>query len=101
MQDITASFQPQNVATTATIGAQGSASMWSWIVGWSIMLVVMWGINKTRIGHTIIYYSLCMMILFTLLTQYQQVNSYLGIFGSASAGERSLAAEKQAPVQTA
>jgi hypothetical protein len=78
--DATATLTPANVALSYSPGTQGADTMWKWISGWIILLIILWGINRTRLGHTVMYYSLCLMILFTLVSQYKEVGQYLSVF---------------------
>lgn len=43
------------------------------ILGWLVMIVILVGINRTHVGHVIIYYSLLLIILLILATEYQQI----------------------------
>ena len=50
---------------------------YQWLIAWAIMLVLLNLINRTRIGHVTIYYSLWLMLLFLIVTQYQFIASAL------------------------
>ncbi len=45
--------------------------------------VVLWLANKTRLGHTAIYYALLLMIFFILVTQYARIASVLSPLSNA------------------
>lgn len=50
-------------------GDQSSAAVaFAWITAWTVMLVLLFAINRTRIGHTLIYYALVLMIVLLLVT---------------------------------
>lgn len=40
---------------------------WAMVIGFVVL------INRTRVGHVIVYYSLILMILFILLAEYKQI----------------------------
>lgn len=52
-----------------------------WIVAWSIFGMIVFLINKTKIGHAILYYSLWLLLLFLLLTQYKFIAAGLEPLG--------------------
>lgn len=76
---------PSSVSPTngATIGydpsGQGAVvgSAYRWVAAWTVLLVLLWAMNKSRIGHVVIYYTLVLMIVFLLLTQYQSIKMVL------------------------
>lgn len=45
---------------------------YNFILGWILMLVILALINKSRIGHSIIYHALLLMILLIVVTEYKQ-----------------------------
>ncbi len=47
------------------------------LLGWSLMIVLLMLINKTRLGHVMIYYGLLLLIFFVLVTEYQQFTPLL------------------------
>ena len=51
--------------------------VFNWLVGWFLILLVLILFNKTRLGHVLIYYSLMLIILLILVTQYQTIVPYL------------------------
>ena len=51
--------------------ANAGQSAYQWLLAWAIILVLMNLINRTRVGHVTIYYSLWLMLVFLLVTQYQ------------------------------
>lgn len=52
-----------------------------WIVAWSIFLMIIFVINKTKLGHAILYYSLWLLLLFLLVTQYRFIAGALEPLG--------------------
>ena len=56
---------------------------YTFVAGWVLMIVLLIGLNKTAVGHVILYYLLLLMILFLVVTQYGQIapllNSIQGI----------------------
>jgi len=53
--------------------ADSTASVFKFVVGWGLMIALLTLLNKTRLGHVAIYYSLMLFILFILVTQYQKL----------------------------
>lgn len=68
-----------NTALTATQGSTTPSSAdtelpsYQFIAGWILLFVILTFVNKTRLGHVAIYYSLLLMILLILVTEYQQI----------------------------
>lgn len=50
---------------------------YQFVAGWVVMIVVLVLINKSRIGHVIIYYSLLVILFFLLVTEYRQLGPLL------------------------
>lgn len=66
------------LATTATKDTTPSSAdtelpSYQFVAGWILLFVILTFVNKTRIGHVIIYYSLLLIILLILVTEYQQI----------------------------
>ena len=59
--------------TTAT----ATDNTFAWLLAWSVMILFFVLINKTRLGHVVIYYSLWLMLAFLLVTQYQAIGNVL------------------------
>jgi predicted aspartyl protease len=53
----------------------------AWLLAWSVMIVMLVLINKTRLGHVIIYYALWLMLAFLIVTQYQAIANLLKPLG--------------------
>ena len=50
-------------------GDQASAAVaFAWITAWTVMLILLFALNRTRIGHVLIYYALVLMIVLLLVT---------------------------------
>lgn len=52
-------------ASAGTVG-----SLTRWIIAWTVGILLIVLLNKSKWGHTIIYYTLILMLLFLFLTQY-------------------------------
>jgi hypothetical protein len=47
------------------------ASVYRVVLAWAVVIVLIVLISKTRAGYAFVYYSLVLMLLFLILTQYQ------------------------------
>ena len=62
----------QLIGYETTLPSQGSlAYMFRWVAAWGIVLLVLWLINRTAVGHVILYYLLVVMLFFLIATQYK------------------------------
>jgi ABC-type transport system involved in cytochrome bd biosynthesis fused ATPase/permease subunit len=52
----------------------------TFIAGWILLILILVLANQSRLGHVIIYYSLLLMILFILVTEYQQLTPFFSGF---------------------
>jgi hypothetical protein len=43
------------------------------VAGWILLITILMFANRTRLGHVIIYYTLILMILLILVTEYAQI----------------------------
>lgn len=59
-----------------TVGSTASQS-YGIVLAVIVFVTILYVINKTTIGHTLIYYGLALLIFFTLLTQYQFISDAL------------------------
>lgn len=66
--------------------AAPSYSAYQVIVAWTLVLLLLWLIAQAKIGATLIYYTLVVMILFLVLTQYQAITSLLAPFTAPGGG---------------
>ncbi|MGZ6392508.1 MAG: hypothetical protein ACXWQZ_24990 [Ktedonobacterales bacterium] len=61
--DITTQADP--VATSPAVGIM------RWVIAWAVVLLLLGLLNRTRLGHTLIYYALALMLLLLVVTQYK------------------------------
>jgi hypothetical protein len=72
-----------NAVTPLPPGTSGEASndtelpTFNFIASWVLLIGILVLVSKSRIGYVIIYYSLLLMILLILLTEYQTFVPYL------------------------
>ena len=66
--------------------SNGSYPTYRWLLAWAVLILVLFLLNKSRIGHLIIYYSLVLMLLFLIVTQYKWFVGVLAPFGSLGPG---------------
>lgn len=52
---------------------QTENNVFLFLLGWAVMIVLLMLMNKTRLGHVLIYYGLLLLIFFVLVTEYQQL----------------------------
>ena len=58
---------------TGPVVIDNEAATFQFVAGWILLITVLVFANKSRLGHVIIYYSLLLMILFVLVTEYMQI----------------------------
>lgn len=51
--------------------ANGVIDAYHWLVAWAVILIILYFLNRTRLGHVIIYYFLALMLFFLVVTQYR------------------------------
>lgn len=51
---------------------------YQFVAGWIVLIVVLMFINKTRVGHVLIYYGLMMLILTVLVLEYKVLAPLVG-----------------------
>jgi hypothetical protein len=51
--------------------------VFQFIVGWILLIGLLTLLNKWSVGHVLIYYSLLLIILLILVSQYAQITPYL------------------------
>ncbi len=49
------------------------SSTYTFVLGWILLITILTLANKSRIGHVLIYYSLLLIILLILVTEYAQI----------------------------
>lgn len=74
---IDVNFAPTPVASTG----DEQANTFQWLVGWLVVIVLASLANRTRIGHTFIYYGLWLLLVFLIVTQYKFIVAVLGPVG--------------------
>jgi hypothetical protein len=52
---------------------QTENNVFLFLLGWAVMIVLLMLINKTRLGHVMIYYGLLLLIFFVIVTEYKQL----------------------------
>jgi hypothetical protein len=52
---------------------ESTNGVFTFVVGWGLMIVILTFLNRTRLGHAAIYYSLTLFILFIIVTQYKKL----------------------------
>jgi hypothetical protein len=45
----------------------------NFLLGWALMIVLLSLINRMRLGHVVIYYSLLLAIMLILVTEYKKL----------------------------
>jgi hypothetical protein len=74
----------------------GGAAAMAWLTALAVLMFLLWLINKTRLGHALLYYLLALAVVSTLLANYRWLAGVLaplttvpaGTFGSAGAGNQ-------------
>jgi hypothetical protein len=62
-------------------GTDENASTFRWLLAWAIVIVGASLANKTRIGHTLMYYMLWLLLIFLVVTQYKFIAAALAPVG--------------------
>lgn len=80
-----------NEAAATTLGGKFSTpvndtqAMYHYMIAWTFIILLFVLLSRTKVGHTLVYYSLLLMLAFVLVTQYQWVQYILDpIIGSKS-----------------
>lgn len=55
-----------------------TTATYNFVLGWILMITILALINKTRLGHVILYYSLLLCIFLVLVVEYKQIAPVLG-----------------------
>jgi|SRR5581483_655251 hypothetical protein len=50
-----------------------SGKTYAFIASWLVLILLLTLISRTRVGYVIVYYSLLLMILVVLVTEYKQI----------------------------
>jgi hypothetical protein len=64
---------------------------YQFVAGWVLLFILLIFINKSRVGHVLIYYSLLLMILLIVVTEYAQIAPLLNSVQSIGQFDASLA----------
>jgi ABC-type polysaccharide/polyol phosphate export permease len=75
---VNTNFAPAPVTPTG----DEQANTFKWLIGWLVVIVLACLANRTRIGHTFIYYGLWLLLVFLIVTQYKFIVAVLGPVGS-------------------
>lgn len=51
-----------------------------WVLAWAVLIVVLALLNKSRVGHTVIYYALLLVVITLVLSNYRFIVSALSPF---------------------
>jgi hypothetical protein len=65
-----ATFDETRINKAAANRANSSSGFYAWLLSYTVIIVILAVINRTRIGHTIIYYSLALLLLLQLVLNY-------------------------------
>jgi uncharacterized membrane protein YgcG len=57
-----------------------------WLMAWAVLGVVLFLLNKTRLGHALLYYGLVLLLVFMLVTNYRWFTNVLAPFSSLRPG---------------
>lgn len=55
---------------------------YAWLLAWGVLIAVLTLANRTRLGHTTIYYLLCLLLFFVLVSNYRFIGQALAPFSS-------------------
>lgn len=69
------------MASTSTT-SDTEMSTYQWVIGGILVILLLALMAKTESGRGIIYYSLILMIVFLLITQYQFIAQALAVVGT-------------------
>ena len=58
------------VTTTSVSSSDTELPSFQFIAGWMLLILALYGISRTRLGYAAIYYSLILIILLILVTEY-------------------------------
>jgi hypothetical protein len=67
-------------------GQDDNENTFRWLVGWAVVIVLASLANRTRFGHAFLYYSLALMLIFLVVTQYRFIIAALGPVGQPIPG---------------
>ncbi len=61
-------------------------STFAWLVAWAVLMLFLFFVNKSKIGHLLIYYGLVLLIVFVIVTQASWFAGVLAPFSSLAPG---------------
>lgn len=80
VSDATGGFgTAQNMPVVQT---QNDATTYAWVAGWVVFIAILAVLAQTETGHNVIYYSLLLIIVVLVLTQYQRIVTLLAPVGT-------------------
>ena len=80
VSDATAGFgTAQNMPVVQTTN---DATTYNWIAGWVLFIAILAVLAQSDTGHNIIYYSLLLIIVVLMVTQYQRIVTVLAPVGT-------------------
>jgi hypothetical protein len=50
-----------------------SVSAYRWVMAYTVLGLILWGISKTRFGYTALYYLASIVLFVLILTQYRGI----------------------------
>ena len=69
----------------------GAAAAWAWLLAFAVLGFLLWLVNKTKIGHVILYYLLVLATISTAVMNYRWISSALAplsnLAGSGAGGQ--------------
>ena len=78
-------------AASTPAPASGAAAAWAWVLAFAVLGFFVWLVNKTRIGHVILYYLLVLAVVSTAVMNYRWISSALAplsnLAGSGAGGQ--------------
>lgn len=76
---------PSLIPLSAIDIANNTSAAYRYTVAYLFIIVITYAITRTKVGYKIVYYSLILMIVLVLLTQYKAISSILQDVVSANA----------------
>lgn len=86
---------PSNIGSDKTDSSGFSAIQW--LVAWTVLIVALVFLAKSRIGYLVIYYALVLSLVFLVVTQYKWFAGVLAPFQSLRPGLVTGGQEEAAP----
>jgi hypothetical protein len=79
VSDATSGF---GTTTQPVVQTANDASTYSWLAGWIIFIAILALLAQSKAGYSTIYYSLVLVILVLVGTQYQRIANMLASVGT-------------------